>query len=115
MTDELVGAVLEAVRPARPRGRGAAWELCEARREEIEEWLKQGLTVVKVDDLLTRRGVVVPHRTLHRFCVDELGFRRQRTTVRVDDGEPGGEVQVDFGRMGSSSTRRPAGVGWSTR
>ena len=31
LTDELLGAVVEAVRPARPRGRGAAWERCEAK------------------------------------------------------------------------------------
>jgi len=53
----------------------------------------------------------VPERTLHRFCSEELGYRRQKTTVRVDDGEPGGELQVDFGRMGlltdpATSTRR---------
>lgn len=50
--------------------------------------------------LLGRRGVVVPYRTLHRFAVAELGFGRRKATVRVADGEPGGEVQVDFGRLG---------------
>jgi hypothetical protein len=100
LTDELLGVVVEAVRPARPRGRGAAWERCKAERDRIKGWLEQGLTVVKIHDLLARRGVVVPHRTLHRFCVDELGYRRAQTTVRVNDGAPGGEVQVDFGRVG---------------
>jgi transposase len=100
LTDELIGAVVEAVRPARPRGHGAAWERCEAERDQIAGWLDDGLTVVKVHELLERRGVKVPERTLHRFCSEELGYRKHNMTVRVDDGEPGQELQVDFGRMG---------------
>jgi len=50
--------------------------------------------------MLARRGVVVPYRTLHRFCVECCGFGRGATTVRVADGEPGVECQIDFGRMG---------------
>ena len=100
LTDALLGAVVEAVRPARPRGRGAAWERCEAERDRIKAWLDADVPVVKVGDLLARRGVVVPERTLHRFCADELGHGNAKTTVRVADGAPGGEVQVDFGRVG---------------
>ncbi len=44
--------------------------------------------------------MLVPYRTLHRFCVAELEFGGQRKTVRVAGGEPGQELQVDFGRMG---------------
>jgi transposase len=57
------------------------------------------LRLTKIHSLLARRGVLVPYRTLHRFCVAELGFGRQRRTVRVADGEPGHELQIDFGRM----------------
>jgi transposase len=53
-----------------------------------------------VHTLLARRGVVVPYLTLHRFASECCGFGRRRETVRVDDGEPGVELQVDFGRMG---------------
>ena len=35
LTDELVGLVAEAVRPARPGGHGLAWEQLEACREQI--------------------------------------------------------------------------------
>ena len=91
--------MVEAVRPVRPRGRGDGWERCDAERDRIKGWLDDGVPVVKIADLLARRGVKVAERTLHRFCADELGYRRQRTTVRVADGEPGGEVQVDFARM----------------
>lgn len=32
VTDDLVGAVVEAVRPARPNGHGASWSCCSATR-----------------------------------------------------------------------------------
>jgi hypothetical protein len=60
----------------------------------------KGLTVTKIGELLARRGVVVPYRTLHRFCVQCCGFGCGGTTVRVADGEPGHECQVDFGKLG---------------
>lgn len=100
LTDELVGSVVGVVRPERPRGTGTAWEALAGQREQIDAWLEQGLTVTKVHILLGRRGVVVSYRTLHRFASTELGFGRRRATVRVSDGEPGKELQVDFGRLG---------------
>jgi transposase len=100
LTDELVGQVAQAVRPARPGGRGLAWEQMEACHAEIEALVKQGLSVVKIGVLLERRGVVVPYRTLHRFCVERCGFGKTAATVRVADGEPGGECQLDFGYLG---------------
>jgi len=53
--------------------------------------VKDGLTVVKIGDLLARQGVMVPQRTLHRYCVAHTGYRgrRQAGTVPVADGEPG--------------------------
>jgi hypothetical protein len=78
LSDELVGQVAEAVRP-----------------------VKQGLTVVKIGVLLERQGVAVPYRTLHRFCAERCGYgRAAATTVRVADGEPGMECQLDFGYLG---------------
>lgn len=100
LTDELLGQVIEAVRPERPAGHGAAWEACRAEHERIKAWLEQDLKLTKVEDLLGRRGVVVPYRTLHRYAADELGFGGRGTTVPVVDGEPGHELQVDFGRLG---------------
>ncbi len=103
LCDEFMGSVVEAVRPHRSDGHGEAWRLLVARHDRIEAWLKQdGLTVVKVHDLLTREGVVVPERTLHRYAgeVCDVGRGRRGTTVRVNDGEPGDELQVDFGKMG---------------
>ena len=101
LSDELVGQVAEAVRPVRPGGHGQAWDRLEACREEIQAWVKQGLTVVKIGVLLERQGVAVPYRTLHRFCAERCGYGRSAaTTVRVADGEPGMECQLDFGYLG---------------
>lgn len=100
LSDALIGAVCEAVRPARPAGHGQAWAALVGRRDQIEAMLKAGLRLTKVRTLLARDGLAVPYRTLHRFVSAELGFGRRAPTVRVADGEPGQELQVDFGRMG---------------
>jgi hypothetical protein len=60
-----------------------------------------GLTVVKIGVLLERQVVAVPYRTLHRFCAERCGYGcSAATTVRVADGEPGMECQLDFGYLG---------------
>jgi transposase len=100
LTDELVGQVAQVVRPVRPGGHGQAWDQLEACQEQIEKLVKRGLSVVKIGVLLERRGIVVPYRTLHRFCVERCGFGRTAATVRVADGEPGAECQLDFGYLG---------------
>ncbi len=100
LTDELIGQVAQVVRPVRPGGHGLAWEQLEACHAEITEWVKQDLTAVKIGVLLQRRGIVVPYRTLHRFCTERCGFGPKASTVRVADGEPGAECQLDFGYVG---------------
>jgi hypothetical protein len=74
LSDELLGEVVERVRPTRPGGRGAAWEVLETQHAVISGWVAEGLSVVKIGVKLERLGVVVPYRTLHRFCVDRCGF-----------------------------------------
>jgi transposase len=104
--DELVGAVVQAVRPVRPNGHGAAWDLLLVHEERIRAWVAgdgkdaKPLSIVKIEELLARQGVVVPYRTLHRFATERCGYHAKESTVRVDDGEPGVELQVDFGQMG---------------
>jgi transposase len=101
INDDVIGAVVAAVRPVRVAGHGSSWELLKAEREQIVEWVAKDLTVVKIGTLLARRGIVVPYRTLHRFCVQCCGFGKSNNeTVRVADGEPGAELQIDFGQMG---------------
>ena len=100
LTDELVGQVAQVVRPVRPGGHGQAWEQLGACQEQIAGQVQAGLSVVKIGVLLERQGVVVPYRTQHRFCVERCGFGRTAATVRVADGEPGAECQLDFGYLG---------------
>lgn len=103
LSDELLGSVVERVRPHRRDGRGAPWQQLVEQHAQIVTWLKkEQLTVVKVHELLGRRGVVVPERTLHRYALEvcDVGRGRRGTTVRVDDGKPGDELQLDFGRLG---------------
>jgi transposase len=104
--DALIGAVVAAVRPVRPNGHGPGWATLLGREEQIRSWVKgdgedaKPLTIVKIEELLARQGLVVPYRTLHRFATERCGYRAKDTTVRVADGEPGAELQVDFGHMG---------------
>ena len=104
LTDEVLGAVVELVRPGRrPGGHGRAWEILSSHRALLKEKLDPDLdlTLTKVHTLFVRHtGEAIPYRTLHRFCVQELGHRAERVTVRVEDCDPGSELQVDFGRMG---------------
>jgi transposase len=100
VTDELVAAVLGRHRAWRgERERGESWALCEQERAFIDEKLKAGVRLTKVGRLLRRRGVCVPYATLHRYAVAELGFGGKRSTIPVDDGEPGQELQVDVGSV----------------
>ena len=104
--DALLGLVVAAVRPVRPNGHGPAWEALLAHEEQVRAWVAgdgkdaKALSIVKIEELLARQGVVVPYRTLHRFATERCGYRAKESTVRVNDGEPGVELQVDFGLMG---------------
>lgn len=97
----LIAGVIEAVRPGGAGVFGEAWDVCQAHRPALQGFIDQGLRLTKVRELLGRQtGQDVPYRTLHRFASEELGFGKRRVTVRVEDGKPGEELQVDFGRMG---------------
>ena len=101
LTEELISTIVATIQPGRKGERGESWKLCEANKEKIVSWLEQGLTLTKTHALLKRKGAVsVPYRTLHRYAVEKLQFGRKQTTIRVDDCEPGQEVQMDFGYMG---------------
>ena len=98
LTDELIGQVVSVVRPVRPDGHGQGWAELEARREQIVKWVEGDVPVVKIGILLARQGVMVAERTLHRFAAERCGGGK--VTTPVDDGPPGGELQIDFGDLG---------------
>jgi transposase len=101
LDDVFVGMVVEAVRPHRSDGHGEGWRLLAADHDQVTAWVDDDLTAVKIHELLERRGVVVPLRTVQRYVLEVCGRRRGRgPTVRIADGEPGDELEVDFGRMG---------------
>ncbi|HEX6476265.1 MAG TPA: IS21 family transposase [Acidimicrobiales bacterium] len=103
LSDELIGVVCERVRPHRPDGHGTGWAALKANHDQLQTWLvDEHLNVRRAHELLGRSGVVLPERTLHRYALEVLGIGRssRQSTVRVADGEPGVECQMDFGRMG---------------
>ncbi len=67
LSDELIGQVVEAVRPHRVDGHGEAWRTLVAQHEQIAAWVEDDLTAVKIHELLERRGTVVPLRTVQRY------------------------------------------------
>jgi transposase len=101
LTDEILGEVAQAVSPGRRAEPSDIWKLCEDNRALIEQWLREGLRLTKIHRKLRESGVEIAYITLYRFARQELGFGPNRTTtIRVDDGKPGEEIAVDFGRMG---------------
>jgi len=105
--DEVVGAVVAQLRPGRREWHGESWAELESQRAFIKAKLDDRLRLTKIETLLRRRGVVVPYRTLNRFCITELGFGNRGETVPVADGEPGQELQIDFGRLGLVGHKQP--------
>ena len=108
ISDDVIAAVLARLRPGRPGWHGASWSRLEGQHAFVKEQLEAGLTLTKVRTLLRRRGCEVPYRTLYRYCEAEFQIGGGRETVRVADGEPGHELQADFGRLGKVGL--PAGV-----
>ena len=101
LDDLVLGQVVELVRPHRCDGHGEGWASLVAKQSKIIGWLDDGVKATKICVLLARDGIVVPERTVHRFVADELGRGRgPASTVRIADGEPGHELQIDFARLG---------------
>ena len=105
LSDELLGVVVGAVRPA---GHGESWEALAPRQAEIAGWVKDGLTLVKMHEFLERSGTAVPYRTLARFAAGECGYSsssRPGVTVPVADGKPGEEALCGFPHSTSYAAR----------
>ena len=99
LTDDFVGGVFAEMAPKVPDRHGEAWNGLVGHREKLEGWRNDDVPAKKMVELLGRQGVVVPERTLNRYLAAEFGAP-ERSTVPVVDGEPGVELQVDFGELG---------------
>ena len=70
-------------------------------KDEIEDYLKQGITKTKIITLLARDGIVVTESSFYRFVKSHLNsYLRSGITVRLPETEPGKYAQADFGRLG---------------
>jgi hypothetical protein len=56
------------------------------------------LRLVRVHELLGRKGIEVGYTTLRRFPRKELGWQRRPATVLLADPPPGQETHAVFGR-----------------
>jgi hypothetical protein len=67
LTDELIGAVVEAVRPDRPNGHGVAWEMLCHNHDRIAKWVGEvwSLHQNRRDSILASRWV---SGTASRVC-----------------------------------------------
>ncbi len=100
LDDEFVGRVMAAIRQDRPDRHGESWARLEARHADIGGWVEAGdVPVRKIVELLARSGTGVAERTVNRYVAEKFA-KPARSTVRVADGEPGSELQVDFGELG---------------
>jgi len=102
LSDEVVRSVAQGVQTRPTPAMSDPRQLLDARRIQIEKWLRQDdpLTLVRVRELLARDGTEVSYTTLRRWAQAELGFGGRSPTVRIDDPPAGEEAQVDFGLMG---------------
>jgi transposase len=101
LTDMVLAEVISTARPHRRDGHGEGWALLETHRVKVIGWLDADVPAVKIRELLGRERIEVAERTVHRFIAEELGRGRGHgKTVRVNDGEPGVEVQIDFAKLG---------------
>lgn len=104
LTEPFIAMVVGGLAQVRPDRHGDMWATISAEHARLAEWATADVPVVKMCELLARRGVVVPERTLHRYVAEQFGAG-PKLTVRVADGEPGGELQVDFGGLGMMTDR----------
>jgi transposase len=103
-TEEEVLAVAGRVQARPVTDPSEEWKQVAGHRDRVAAWLasKRPLKLRKIHTLLARdHGVTASYDTLRRFAIEELGWRKKPTTVRLADTEPGEVAQVDFGLMGT--------------
>lgn len=86
------------------RLRQVTWPEIEHHRDYIAEMLKAGVTQATIHQRLRdERGLQASVASLKRWVAANLPeeVRRDRVTVLADEAEPGAEVQIDYGHLGS--------------
>lgn len=104
LTEEKILIVAERVQARPVADPSEEWKQIEGHRAQVAGWLglKRPLKLRKIHTLLQRdHGVAASYATLRRFAIEELGWRKKPTTVRLAETEPGEIAQVDFGLMGT--------------
>jgi transposase len=101
VTEEHVRAVLLALHPGGGRPRGDGWARCVEQHAAITRWLGEGLRLTKIRKLLVRHGIDIPTRRCTAMRSSSCSLARRATTIPVLDGEPGHELQLDTGWVGT--------------
>ncbi len=101
LDDAFVSSVMAELAVGRPDRHGESWAVIAGEHDRIAGWVTERVPVVKMGELLARRSVVVPERTLHRYVAEHFGSTMANaSTVPLADCEPGAELQVDWAKVG---------------
>lgn len=101
LDDGFMGSVMAELAVGRPDRHGESWAVIAGKHDRIAGWVETKVPVVKMCELLARRSVVVPERTLHRYVAEHFGrSSADASTVPLADCEPGAELQVDWAKLG---------------
>lgn len=97
---QLAAIIGQFRRPVRSTPRQTEQTL-RGRQPQIQTWLKEGLLLTKVHELLCREGFLVTYSSLYRFARKWCDFGSSSLlTVRRAPVLAGEMAEVDFGRLG---------------
>ncbi|MEZ5144407.1 MAG: IS21 family transposase, partial [Acidimicrobiales bacterium] len=101
LDDVFMASVMTELAVGRPDRHGESWAVLAGEHDRIKGWVDTKVPVVKMGELLARRSVVVPERTLHRYVAEHFGSSSaDGSTVPLADCAPGAELQVDWAKLG---------------
>lgn len=101
LDDAFMSLVMAELAVGRPDRHGESWAVIAGEHDRIAGWVESKVPVVKMCELLARRSVVVPERTLHRYVAEHFGpTSTDGSTVPLADCAPGAELQVDWAKLG---------------
>src|SRR5690606_24556479 len=101
LSDEFLSSEMAALVVRRPDRHGEARAVIAGQHEVLAGWVTDRVPVVKMGELLARRGVVVAERTLHRYVAEHFGGScSPGSTVPIADCGPGEELQMDWAKLG---------------